>query len=154
MQPIEQEWINGKMTLGAAANWSADEIRLVSELGFALAQQGRNSEAISIFEGLIALAPSTVYFESALGALWLRERNYQKALKHLNAALETDDTDIPTRVNRGEAYLQLGDFENAQSDLEYVINSEKSQNEPLIISQCRVRAQALIFATERLSENN
>ena len=66
----EKDWVLGNISLGAAANWAADEIRLVAELGFALAQNGRNHEAITIFEGLNTLAPATPYFEAALGSLW------------------------------------------------------------------------------------
>ena len=51
----EKDWIFGNATLGAAAGWAADEIRLVAELGYALAQNGRNHEAITVFEGLNTL---------------------------------------------------------------------------------------------------
>ena len=110
MMQFEQEWINGGVSLGAAAGWTADEIRLVSELGYALAEQGRNPEAITIFEGLVALAPATAYFETALGALWLRENEPARALPHLNAAIAADSSDITARVNRGEVFLLLRKF--------------------------------------------
>ncbi len=151
MIQFEQEWINGGISLGAAAGWSPDEIRLVSELGFALAQQGRNHEAITIFEGLIALAPATAYFEVALGSLWLRENNPARALPHLNAALATDPSDIPTRVNRGEVFLRMENFENAKKDLKIVLRQQsKAQNDTLLI-QCFTRAKALLSTAERLS---
>ena len=121
MIQFEQEWIKGGVSLGAAAGWTADEIRLVSELGYALAEQGRNQEAITIFEGLVALAPATVYFETALGALWLRENEPARALPHLNAALAADSEDLPARVNRGEVFLLLGNFDGARDDLKFVI---------------------------------
>src|ERR1700750_3247447 len=107
MIQFEQEWLNGGVSLGAVAGWTADEIRLVSELGYALAEQGRNQEAITIFEGLIALAPATAYFDSAPGALWLRENDPARALPYLNAAIQSDPKDIPNRVNRGEVFLRL-----------------------------------------------
>ena len=69
MIQFEQEWLNGSVSLGAVTGWTADEIRLISELGYALAKQGLNQEAIVIFEGLMVLAPATTYFEAALGAL-------------------------------------------------------------------------------------
>ncbi|MDH3493251.1 MAG: tetratricopeptide repeat protein [Acidobacteriota bacterium] len=141
MVAIEQEWISGDVTLGTAANWSADEIRLVSELGYALAQQGRNAEAIAVFEGLSALAPATHYFDSALGALWLREANFVKSLKHLNAALESDPDDIPNRVNRAEALIHTGDPESAIKDLSRAIATE---TEGPLTEQCVVRATALL----------
>ncbi|MGH9903048.1 MAG: hypothetical protein ACRD68_14675, partial [Pyrinomonadaceae bacterium] len=64
--------MNGRASLGAAGGWTAEEMRLVADVGFALAEQGREREAITVFEGLAALAPATAYFRAALGALWLR----------------------------------------------------------------------------------
>ena len=152
MQSLEQKWIEGNVTLGAAAKWSSDEIRLVSELGYALAEQGRNAEAISIFEGLVALAPKTVYFDSALGALWLREKNYKRAISYLDKAIESDPNDIPTRVNRGEANLQIGELENAAKDLDFVLEQEIDLKDSELLQQCQTRARALRYAVERLIE--
>ena len=153
MIQFEQEWINGGVSLGAAAGWAADEIRLVSELGFALAEQGRNYEAITIFEGLIALAPATVYFEVALGALWLRENNPVRALPHLNAALAADSSDIPTRVNRGEVFLRLENYEGAKKDLKFVLKQKDKTANLNLLEQCFTRARALLYTVERLSKN-
>ncbi len=154
MQSLEQEWINGNITLGSAAQWSSEEIRLVSELGYALAEQGRNAEAIAIFEGLVALAPATVYFESALGALWLREKNYNRAIQYLDKAVEADPKNIPTRVNRGEAHLQLGELKKAAADLDFVLRQDFPVDEKDLLHQCGVRAKALLFAVRRLKESN
>lgn len=152
MIQFEQEWINGGASLGAAAGWTADEIRLVSELGFALAEQGRNHEAITIFEGLIALAPATVYFEVALGALWLRENNPVRALPHLNAALAHDPSDIPTRVNRGEVLLRLENYDAARKDLRFVLRRKEKILTNNLLEQCFTRARALLFTVDRLSK--
>lgn len=151
---IEQEWVNGGISLGAAAGWTADEIRLVSELGFSLAEQGRNSEAITIFEGLIAIAPATAYFESVLGALWLRENDPARALTHLNAALASDPNDIAARINRGEVFIHLENLEGAKIDLDFVLNQNISQENKQIFEQCITRAKALSITINRIYLNN
>ena len=148
---FEQEWINGGVSLGAAAGWTEDEIRLVSELGFALAEQGRNHEAITIFEGLIALAPATAYFEAALGALWLRENNPARALPHLNAALAADQNDIVARVNRSEVFLRLENYEGAKIDLDFVLKQKIKPENKSLLEQSLTRARALAFTLKRLS---
>lgn len=153
MRSLEQEWIEGNVTLGAAAQWSADEIRLVSELGYALAEQGRNNEAIAIFEGLVALAPATVYFDSALGALWLREKNYERAIFYLNKAIDSDPDNIPTRVNRGEAFLQLGELEKARLDLTYILKQKIKTDKNTLLDQCLIRAKALLLAVKRQTQS-
>lgn len=153
MIQFEQEWINGGVSLGAAAGWTPDEIRLVTELGFALAEQGRHREAIAIFEGLVALAPATVYFETALGALWLRENEPARALPHLNAALASDPADVPARVNRGEVFLLLQNFEGAKADLIFVLKQKTPADRKALFEQCRTRARALLMTVERLANN-
>ncbi|MBV8859009.1 MAG: tetratricopeptide repeat protein [Acidobacteria bacterium] len=112
-----EDWLGGRASLGAAGGWTAEELRLVADIGYALAEQGRHDEAVTIFEGLAVLAPATAYFQSALGALWLRKGEPARALEHLEAALAADPSDVTARVNRGEAALQLGDREAARRDL-------------------------------------
>ncbi len=141
MNSIEQEWVNGDVSLGSAANWSADEIRLVSELGYALAEQGRHQEAIAVFEGLAAVAPATHYFDSALGALWLRETDFEKALDHLDSALQNDPGNIANRVNRAEALIHLGRTKAAVDDLLEL--SSITSTDPLY-EKSLTRAKALL----------
>ncbi len=66
-----QKWLDGQISLGSAANWDKDEIRIISEIAYSLAQQGRLREAVVLFEGLLTIAPATAYFQAALGALFL-----------------------------------------------------------------------------------
>lgn len=113
-----QKWLDGQISLGAAANWETSEIRIISEIAYTLAQQGRAREAIVLFEGLLALAPATAYFQAALGALFLRLKNFNKAIEHLDAALIVEPNDIVSLVNRGEAKLRAGNIESARPDLE------------------------------------
>lgn len=112
-----EDWLSGRASLGAAGGWTAEEIRLVADIGYALAEQGRHDEAVTVFEGLAVLAPATAYFQSALGALWLRKGEPARALEHLEAALAADPSDVTARVNRAEAALQLGDREEARRQL-------------------------------------
>ena len=112
-----EDWLAGRASLGAAGGWTAEEMRLVADIGYALAEQGRHDEAVTIFEGLAVLAPATAYFQSALGALWLRKGEPARALEHLEAALAADPSDVTARVNRAEAALQLGDREEARRQL-------------------------------------
>ena len=115
------KWLGGQVSLGAAAQWNKDEIRLISEIAYSLAQQGRVPEAVVIFEGLLAIAPATAYFQAALGALHLRLKNLPQAIEHLNAALKIESKDILALVNRGEAQLLSGDLEAARDDLEKAV---------------------------------
>jgi tetratricopeptide (TPR) repeat protein len=112
-----EDWLEGRASLGAAGGWTPEEMRLVADIGYALAEQGRYDEAVTIFEGLAVLAPATAYFQAALGALWLRKGEAERAVEHLDAALAADPGDVTARVNRGEAAMQLGDRDAARRQL-------------------------------------
>lgn len=116
-----QRWLDGQVSLGAAASWDKDEIRIISEIAYSLAQQGRNQEAIILFGGLVAIAPATAYFQSALGALHLRTGNFAQAIEHFDSALNIEPNEIVTLVNRGESYVKAGNIAQARLDLERAI---------------------------------
>jgi predicted Zn-dependent protease len=137
---LVQEWLQGRASLGAAGGWTAEEMRLVADLGYALAEQGRLQEALVIFEGLAAVAPATSYFQSALGTLRLRLGEPERALEYLNAALGADAQDVASLVNRAEAYLQLGQRAGAIRDLETAMRIGESLQgaaQPLWLARAR-----------------
>jgi len=137
------DWLEGRASLGAAGGWTAEEMRLVADIGYALAEQGRHDEALTIFEGLAVLAPATAYFQSALGALWLRKGEPARAVEHLEAALAADPSDVSAQVNRGEAAMQLGDREAARRHL--LVALEVGPRAPHAASNAAlVRARALL----------
>lgn len=145
MNQAAAEWLQGRASLGAAGGWTAEEMRLVADIGYALAEQGRNDEALTVFEGLAALAPATAYFQSALGALRLRKNEPERALAHLDAALAADPQDLTALTNRGEARMQLGDAAGALADLRAVSESVAAPaGTPA--EACVTRARALLRA--------
>jgi tetratricopeptide (TPR) repeat protein len=141
MTKVDEKWKSGRASLGAAANWTPDEMRLIADLGYGLAEQGRNEEAITIFEGLAVLAPATAYFQSALGALKLRTGNLEEAVHYLTAALAADPNDLSALTNRGEANLRAGKYQAAVQDLTTALKllDEEGENHPSAI-----RARALL----------
>ena len=148
---MDKDWLQGRVSLGTAAQWTAEEMRLVAELGYALAEQGRNAEAITVFEGLAALTPATVYFQAALGALWLREKDPEQALSYLDVAISSDPNDISSLINRGEAQMQLGNIEAARKDLREVVRLGSISNLP-VAEKCTARALGLLARLELVAE--
>jgi len=137
----EENWIEGRASLGTVTGWKVEEIRLVAELGYELAELGRHAEAIAVFEGLAVLAPGTTYFQSALGALKLRAGNPEQALVHLNAVLSVDPSNLAALVNRGEAYLNLGNGSAAINSLQAALKIPPLRQEE---TKTVVRARALL----------
>jgi len=140
---LDYDWLQGRVSLGAAAGWTPEEMRLVADLGYALAEQGRNAEALTIFEALAALAPATAYFQSALGALRLRTGEPRRALEHLGAALASDPRDLSALVNRGEALLQLGELAPALKALRAAVELGDAGADSFSAG-CVTRARALL----------
>jgi len=131
-EDLMKEWLDGQVSLGAVASWNKDEIRIISEIAYSLAQQGCYEEAIVLFEGLLAIAPATAYFQAALGALHLRLKNLSKAIDYLDAALEIEENDVISLVNRGEAHLLDGKIAQARQDLEKALQfaARKPEKQP------------------------
>jgi predicted Zn-dependent protease len=143
MEQITAEWLQGRASLGAAGGWTTEEMRLVADIGFALAEQGRHDEAVTVFEGLLALAPATAYFQCALGALWLRKGEPRRAVEYLDAALVSDPGDLNALTNRGEALMQLGAREAALRDLQAVTRAS-GVAQGTTAAACVTRARALL----------
>lgn len=145
MKDGELDWLKGQATLGATTRWTAEEIRLVTELGFGLAEQGKISDAVVLFEGLTAVAPATVYFQAALGALWLRSNEPEKALFYLDQVVQIDPKDLISLVNRGESLMRLGNTEASLKDLNKALTlaSKRRFDAESIEYKSIVRAKAL-----------
>jgi len=122
-----RKWLDGQISLGTAANWEKDEIRIISEVAYTLAQQGRRREAVVLFKGLLAIAPATAYFHAALGALHLRLGKFAESSEYLSAALNIEPDDIVSLVNRGESRIKTGQPGKAREDLEKALNLTAQQ---------------------------
>jgi tetratricopeptide (TPR) repeat protein len=153
-ESIIAKWLAGQRSLGEACGWKIEEVRLVTELGYALAEQGREREAITIFEGLAALSPANGYFQSALGALRLRLGEPRRAVEHLTVALTLGPRDLTqdlaVLINRGEAYMMAGEPAAASRDLQRALMlGESRPDEARKSATSLMRARALL---ERLQE--
>jgi Flp pilus assembly protein TadD len=142
-----QGWMDGRLNLSRVKGWDPNDYQLMMMLGFTLHEQGRSEEAAIIFEGLLSLDPRNAYCHSALGAAYARLEQDEKAMTHLNMALQLDGRDISAYINRGELYLKHGDYKQAQADLEMAIKIGASIG---IRNQAIRRAQGLLNTAKRL----
>ncbi len=150
---VEADWLRGRLSLGAATSWTEEEMRLVAELAYALAEQGRHAEAIEIFSGLVAVAPATSYFHSALGALKMRTGQIAEAHAHLDTALAKDPHDCAALANRGEVHMLLGDESAALRDLSAALRESEARSDDkrsVVVAFDAARARGLVrLLTER-----
>ncbi|HMH44370.1 MAG TPA: hypothetical protein VK557_12850 [Pyrinomonadaceae bacterium] len=115
--PIAEQWAAGLLPLKIAANWTDNQILIVADLGYALAEHGMNKQSLAVFEGLLGVDQNLSWVNTALGVLWLRVEELDRGLSYHQRALENDPSDILALVNRGEALLMLKRWDLAARDL-------------------------------------
>ncbi len=88
--------------------WKEEQKEDLRFLGYAYIKQGKYAIARSFFEALVAVDPRNSYDVQTLGAIYLQERDFPKALFYLDQALKIDRIHGPTLMNRCKALLELG----------------------------------------------
>ena len=118
--------------------WGQAEIVDLRHAAYAYIKQGVYDVALTFFDALRILDPSSPYDLQTLGALHLQMGNGLEALDYLEQALKLEPTHLPTQLNRAKALFMLG---YKKQGLSLAQELEKSEL-PAIASQ----AAALILA--------
>jgi Tfp pilus assembly protein PilF len=107
------------------------EFREMGRIGAMYYNRGDLGKARTVFEGLVAMDPSSSDAHAALGALLTRTLENELALAHLNRAIELNDKQIAAYVNRAEVRLrQKQGGEAAVADLKRAIELDPRQKNP------------------------
>jgi len=99
-------------------SWTADEIQLIAQRAFDLHLQGKNSDALQIFAGLIVIDPQNSYCLDALTALSLALNQPEQAVQYASELLRTLPHHTEAIARRCEANIRLHRLEEVQRDLE------------------------------------
>mgnify|MGYP005838682113 CR=1 FL=1 len=126
-----EDLLSGKETLADLYQLSAAELYAVAQIGYNFIQNNYWEEAICIFEGLNVLNPRDPYFSATLSSLYLREGKWNEAILYSTKAIEDLPEALFAFVNRGKAYLMIGDKKAAVADFMHVINHIKEKNSEL-----------------------
>jgi tetratricopeptide (TPR) repeat protein len=97
--------------------WTAEEVGLVAQRGYDLHLQGKNLDALTIFEGILAIEPNNLYCLDALAALWLKLGSPEKSIEYCNRLLAHDPKNADGLARRCEAFVQADRLELAAQDL-------------------------------------
>jgi predicted Zn-dependent protease len=111
--------------------WGEKELADLRVVAYSYIRQGIYDIALTFFDALEVLQPSTTYDLQTIGALHLQMGNALRALDYLERALRADPTHLPTQLNRAKALLTLGYKKQAVAQLQEL---EKC-SEPSISSQ-------------------
>lgn len=118
--------------------WNDDELSDLRFVGYSYIKQGKYDIAITFFEALVTLAPSSIYDLQTLGALYLQKNNNLMALNYIEKALKLDPLHQPTLLNRVKVLFALGYKKQALAQAKEL---EKSKD-----PEITQHAEALIMA--------
>ncbi len=65
-----------------------------------------------------------------LSLIHLREKNYKKAVQWARESLDIDSEHVKSRYRRAAAYIEMGNYEDANEDIKYALNLDPA-NKPL-----------------------
>jgi len=93
----------------AAAPVKIDPAVMAFNEGADLANQGKVDEAIAKIESAVAAKPDLTVAYSALARLYLRNKNYAKAIANANQVIAIDADDVDMNTVLAESYTATGD---------------------------------------------
>lgn len=141
-----EKFRKGELKFVQIFNIGAKQIASLFFTGYKYFSEGKLEEAKKIYEGLALLDPNNPYIYSLLGAIYQQKQRFDLAVQRYTKALEIFPEDINSLANRGEIYLNLGNFKEAGNDLNQAIKLDPNKTNP---SANRARL-LLITATEAL----
>jgi len=121
LEKLTEQWSQGRVSLKQIMGLSTDELYAISTQGYNFFLQGKIQPARVIFEGLVAIDPRNSYYYRALGVIYWREKESQKALKQFTYAIRVAPHEIASYVNRAEVFVSSKQFDDARSDLEFTL---------------------------------
>lgn len=127
------KWSRGETSLRDLYGYSDDELYGISTQAYTLLMSGKLEQAKVIFEGLIALDPRNDYYYRALGFLYHRLGDGERAVRQFGYAIQVQPKDLISYVNRAEIYMQQKAYSKAEDDLRRVLQiANEDEREPMV----------------------
>ncbi len=138
----------GEMNLRDYHAISGPEMLQMALIGFRMYEQGKYTEAKTIFSGLIQLEPTEAYYFTALGAVYLAQEELDLARQNFDIAIQLNPKEVAPFVNRGEVNLRDGKILEAAEDFAKAVQLDPKFEDPLT-----QRARVLAAAALEMIEN-
>ena len=126
-----QKWAKGRATLQELKGYSADELYAIAQHGYTLFLNGRTRHAQVIFEGLVAVDPRNDYYYRALGVVYHRLGDAERAIRQFTHAVTVAPRSPAAYVNRAEVHIARRDTEKALADLDRAIHAGGDLSHPV-----------------------
>jgi tetratricopeptide (TPR) repeat protein len=133
----------------------ADDPRVMQLYAAAKAaeQSGDIAGAISKYQSILAVAPNLGPAYNNLGALYLRQHQYPKAVAILKQGLEVDRSMYSATILLGIAYYEEGDYRQARQPLETAVRANpKDNNAELYLAKDLIKLEDFGLAATHLQE--
>ena len=111
------KWASGQLTLKELKGYSDDELYAIAHTGYFFLMQGKNQEAKTLFEGLVAIDPRNDYYYRALGVIFHKLGDVERALKQFGYAIRVNPRSPAAYVNRAEVSIASARWVDAAADL-------------------------------------
>lgn len=125
------KWARGDMTLQQIKGYSKEELYAISQHGYTLFLNGKVKDAQVIFEGLVAVDPRNDYYYRALGVVYHRQGDAERALRQFGHAMTVAPKNPAAYVNRAEVHISRRDTTKALDDLDQAIRVSRDPMNPV-----------------------
>jgi tetratricopeptide (TPR) repeat protein len=109
--------IRGEITLGELVGLSPSALYAIANLGYQLLTSGKLEQALTIYQGLVAVSPYDSVFHCHLAATLYALGQHDEALFEYSQALNFNKANADALAGRGELYLRMGKVVEAVEDL-------------------------------------
>jgi len=96
-------------------------------LGLIAQEQNEDQKAIDLFQNAVQLVPSYSFPHAALGASYLKLKNYPLAKQELELSIKLNPNDAKAHYNLAVLYARLKDADRAQEEMR-IVEALKSKN--------------------------
>jgi len=94
--------------------WTPAHAEEIRHAAFSYIRQGKYDIALPLFEALVLLEQQNAYDFQTLGAIYVQLNQPQKAIQHLEKALQFDEEHGPTLLNLMKAFFMSGKIEDGK----------------------------------------
>ena len=126
-----QRWARGEVTLQELKGYTDDELYCIAAQGYTLFLNGKVKDAQVVFEGLVAVDPRNDYYYRALGVVYHRQGDAERALRQFAHAIKVSPSSAAAYVNRAEVHISRRDHAAALQDLDQAIRVSRDPSDPI-----------------------
>ena len=126
-----RRWAQGEATLQQIKGYAPEELYAISQHGYTLFLNGKVKDAQVIFEGLVAIDPRNDYYYRALGVVYHRQGDAERAIRQFTHAITVAPKSPAGYVNRAEVHIARRDVDQATADLDTAVRVSRDLADPV-----------------------